>query len=324
MTGPVAQTSGRVRPRWRGMLLAWGPLLLAAGVLLASGQTRAVARALGGAQLAPTLALLGVGMVLPVVHARRWQIMLRAVAADVPLAEVVDMTVTASLVNYAVPGYAGSPVKGALARQFHDVGFGRSLPTLAAEQALDAAALLLGAVVGMALVWPTDGPARAWLASLVDHSGTVLMISALVLALAAGAGLLAARRYAQRFTERVVASGRMLAGDRARRRPVLLLTAAYWGLNLAAVWLGARAVGLTLAPVALLLLANVPLLVGLVSPLPGGLGLREGAMAAIAAVVGVPVPGIVAAAVLHRGVLVLALPLTLAGARLVARRSRWA
>lgn len=320
MTGQVTQAARRSRPRWLSLLLAWGPLAVAIAALLASGQAGAVAGALAGARPAPLLALLVVGLALPVVHARRWQTMLRSVAAEVPLPHAVEMTVTASLVNYAVPGYAGSPVKGVLARQFHDVGFGRSLPTLAAEQVLDAAALALGAGAGLLVAGPS---AIAWFGPAGGPSGTALLAGVVGVGLVAGGALLVARRYAGAFTARVVASGRMLAADRERRAPVLLLTGAYWGLNVAAVWLGAWAVGLTLGPVALLLLANVPLLVGLASPLPGGLGLREGAMAGIAGVIGVPVAGIVAAAVLHRGVLVLALPLVLGGARLARGSQRW-
>ncbi|MBX5443935.1 lysylphosphatidylglycerol synthase transmembrane domain-containing protein, partial [Sphaerobacter sp.] len=297
MSGEATRAAGGPRPRWRSLLLVWGPFAVAVVALLASGQARAVARAIGDARPGPLLVLLGVGVALPVVHARRWQTMLRAVAADVPLPHAVEMTVTASLVNYAVPGYAGSPVKGVLARQLHDVGFGRSLPTLAAEQVLDAAALALGAVVGLALAGPS---ALAWIGALDGPSWPAVLAGGAVALGGVGVAVLIARRYAGRFVERVVASGRMLAADRGRWAPVLVLTATYWGMNVAAVWLGARAVGLTLGPVELLLLANLPLLVGLASPLPGGLGLREGAMAGVAGVIGVPVAAIVAAAVLHR------------------------
>lgn len=320
MSGEATRAAGGSRPRWRSLLLVWGPLTVALLALVASGQAGAVARAIGDARVGPLLALLGVGVALPVVHARRWQTMLRSVAADVPLPHAVEMTVTASLVNYAVPGYAGSPVKGVLARQLHDVGFGRSLPTLAAEQVLDAAALTLGAAAGLALAGPS---ALAWVGELDGPSWPAVLTGGAVALGGVGAAVLVVRRYAARFVERVLASGRMLAADRGRWVPVLLLTVAYWGLNIAAVWLGARAVGLTLGPVALLLLANVPLLVGLASPLPGGLGLREGAMAGIAGVIGVPVAAIVAAAVLHRGVLVAALPLALGGARLARGYGRW-
>jgi|GEM_PF-603245 len=320
MSGEATRAAGGPRPRWRSLLLVWGPLAVAVVALLASGQARAVARAIGDARPGPLLVLLGVGVALPVVHARRWQTMLRAVAADVPLPHAVEMTVTASLVNYAVPGYAGSPVKGVLARQLHDVGFGRSLPTLAAEQVLDAAALALGAVVGLALAGPS---ALAWIGELDGPSWPAVLAGGAVVLGGVGMAVLIARRCAGRFVERVVASGRMLAADRGRWAPVLVLTATYWGMNVAAVWLGARAVGLTLGPVELLLLANLPLLVGLASPLPGGLGLREGAMAGVAGVIGVPVAAIVAAAVLHRGVLVAALPLALGGARLARGYGQW-
>lgn len=322
MTGPVAPVAGvqrRSRRVWA--LLLWAPVLIALGLLVLSGESGAVVRALRTAQPGWVVALLAVGLALPVVHARRWQAMLRAVDADVPLLAAVDMTVTASLLNYAVPGYVGSPAKGLLARQLHGVGFGRSVPTLAAEQGLDALALFAGTLVGMILMGPTG---VGWVREAVDRSLLGAVIVALVALVVVGAmAVVLGRRYARRFVAAVGESARMLAADRDQRLPILLLTFLYWGLGVAAVWAAVQAVGIGLSPVSLLLMGNAPALLGLLAPIPGGVGLREGAMAAIAGAVGVTVSGIVAAAVLQRAVLVAALPLTLAAVRLARRGRAW-
>jgi uncharacterized protein (TIRG00374 family) len=131
------------------------------------------------------------------------------------------------------------------------------------------------------------------------------------------------RDRARRFIEALVASGRMLLDSRQHRAEILLLTGARWVADVAAVWVTAAAVGVPLGVTALLLLTNVPLLLGLLSPLPGGVGLREGVMVAIAGVMNLTITGIVAAAVLHRAALVAALPMLMGVIRLARWSASW-
>ena len=91
----------------------------------------------------------------------------------------------------------------------------------------------------------------------------------------------------------------------------------------ATIWVAAAALGVHLGTTAVLLLTNIPLLLGLVSPFPGGVGLREGAMAAIAGMINLTITGIVAAAVLHRAVMVAALPLLLGIIRVAKWGASW-
>lgn len=308
------------RRRWSLIALVWGPIILVVLAVLASGEASRVGDALGGARLPLVVVLLPIGLALPLVHARRWQLMLKSIGEPVGLQDAIEMTVTASMVNYAIPGYSGSPTKGALVRQLHGVGFRRSIPTLAAEQVLDVFALAFGSVVGVALslAGGTD------LSGLTDRSAAesfgVVLIAAIVI-LSALAMLL--RRYGRGFAEALIETSRLLVRDRDLRWPLTWLTLAYWALNVSAIWVAAEAVGITLHPVALLLISNVPLLLGLLSPLPGGIGVREGAMTMIAGALSISATGILAAAVIQRGMLVLALPVEMGLLRLQRRlRSR--
>ena len=307
-----------VRNRLLAVVLAWGPVIVALAVLIVSGRATAVWQAIVRAHPVPLLLLAAVGLALPVVHAARWRAMLRAVAADLPLVSAVEMTITASLVNYALPGYTGSPAKGLLARQLHGIGFGRSTPTLVVEQVLDALALAMSAVVAMLL---TGGSAVEQLNS-VGLAGIVIALVAVGFVGCAGLAVVVGLRSRSSFIQKVVDSTRLLATDRAQRGTVAALTAIYWALGLVAVWAVTQSVGISLGGTALLWLTSVPVLLGMLSPLPGGLGLREAAMAAIGGVLGLPVGGVVAAAVMQRGVFVVALPVALAGARLARGRSR--
>jgi uncharacterized protein (TIRG00374 family) len=247
--------------------------------------------------------------------------MLRAISQELPLTAAIELTVTSSLINYAVPGYVGSPAKGLLARQTYGIGLGRSVPTLAVEQGLDALALVIGAMVGLILTGPAS---LTWLANSFDHSLALMIVLAMGLGITALllAGHLLCWR-ARSFIEALIASTRMLANNRQHRTAILLLTLARWVADSATIWTAAAALGVHLGATPLLLLSNIPLLLGLVSPFPGGVGLREGAMAAIAGMINLTITGIVAAAVLHRAVMVAALPALLGLIRVLRWSESW-
>jgi uncharacterized membrane protein YbhN (UPF0104 family) len=318
MTGEATPRSGSLRARRLLPLVVWGCIALGILALILSGDIGSMTAALVDADLRLVALLLLVALALPLVHARRWQVMLRSVGHDLSLGAAVDLTISSTMINYAAPGYLWSPAKGMLARQMYGVGLGRSVPTLAAEQVLDALALLLGTAAGLLLAGPTIS---RQIADRVDApSARTLLIVAGVLAFGLIAGIYAALRFGRRFVRSSIDAGRLLAGDRSLRAPVLGLTAARWLLDTLAIWLAAKAVGVSLGLSALILISNLPLLVGVVSPMPGGIGFREGAMAAVASALVIPVAAILAAAILHRAVLILALPLV-AG---LIRVRRWA
>ena len=307
--GARAETTAP-RRRWLLPLVIWGSVLLAVVVLLASGEAPRMRATLARADWWWLLPLSGAALCLPVVHARRWCSLLRAVGDDISLGAALELTVTSTMVSYAAPGYLWSPAKGLLARQFHGISVARSLPTLAAEQGLDVLALLLGSLAGLAAA---GSAASARLSERVaSPSLRVLLASvALLVGLAVPAAWFG-RRYASRFGASTAASARTLARDRSQRGAILLLTAGRWSLDACAVFCAVLAVGVHPAVGQVVLLTSLPLLIGLISPVPGGIGFREGAMAAVAAALGLPAGAVLTAAVLHRAVLLLALPVLLA------------
>lgn len=306
-TGEAASRTESRRARRFLPLVVWVSIALGVVVLLLSGDLRVMTSALVDADLRDVALLLLVALALPVVHARRWQVMLRSVGHEIDLGAAVDLTISSTMINYAAPGYLWSPAKGMLARQMYGVGLGRSVPTLAAEQALDALALLLGTIAGLLLAGSTIS---RQIADRVDApSVATIIVAAGVLALVIIAGVYLALRFGRRFLRSMIEAGSLLAGDRSLRVPVIGLTVVRWLLDTAAIWLAAKAVGVSLGVSALILISNLPLLIGVISPMPGGIGFREGAMAAVASALVIPVAAILAAAILHRAVLILALPL---------------
>lgn len=299
-------------------LVVWGSVALGIVALLLTGEARRMLVAFANADWWLVAPLLIVAMILPVVHARRWQVMLRSVGHDLPLDSAVELTISSTMINYAAPGYLWSPAKGLMARQMFGIGLGRSVPTLAAEQSLDALALMLGTIAGLVLVGSSISR------SLVDRlSGPSVGLAVALLALAV-CGCLALlyllKRFGRQFTGSLLEAGAMLARDGSLRFPVVGLTIARWLLDTAAIWFAAKAFGLTLGFAPLLLISSLPLLIGLISPMPGGIGFREGAMAGVAGVLVLSTSAILAAAILHRAILLAALPLVLG----IIRVRRWA
>ncbi len=155
MTADNAATRRRpVGARRLMPLIVWGSVALGVLVLILTGEMGNMVDAFSTANWWLVAPLLAVGCALPVVHAKRWQIMLRALEHELSLESTIDLTITSTMINYAAPGYLWSPAKGLLARQMYGIGLGRSVPTLAVEQVVDALALLVGTVVGLILAGP--------------------------------------------------------------------------------------------------------------------------------------------------------------------------
>lgn len=291
----------------------WLGLVAALLALWLSGQAGGAWRELRHARLAPLLLVLGCGVALPVVHAGRWRLVLRALGTDISAPLATDLTVSASLVNYASPGYLGAPAKAFLANRAAGAAYARSALSMAFEQGLDFLVLLVLSVVAVGVL----GPDR--LGALVPGGSGWQVVA--VTALAGVVALLGIvlRRRATRVLLRIVEAFRELGG-RVDRPAVAALTLAYWLLQAAVVALLLWALRLPLTSTTVLGLATLPLLVGQVAPLPGGIGAREAATVALSGALDIGVPELLGLAMLQRVLLVAALPLALAAVRLARRR----
>jgi glycosyltransferase 2 family protein len=290
------------------------------GLAALTGHLTDAARILVRADPGIALALVVVGVALPVVHAWRWRFLLLRAGDDLRLAPASEITAMASLLNYAAPGYLGAPAKAVLARQSHGVPISRSAPTLAAEQTLDA--LVLVVVGGLAAVVAGPAVVTAVLGNLTEAT---LIWSAIVVTgvtLIAAAGYIAVQRLRPEFVPALWRAARQVVMDRSNGWRIVAGTGGRWLLDMTAIWLAAYAVGMSFGLIDLLLIGNMSLLVGVLSPLPGGLGAREATMAVLGGVLGFMLPAILAMAVLHRASLALALPLVVVGSRLIAWRRR--
>lgn len=294
--------------------LAWHVAWLLVGVgliglvVVVSGRSASVVDTLRGARPLLVLAALVPAVVAPFAHAWRWQRMLLAVGQPLRLRAAVRATIAATLANYALPGYAWAPLKGMIARQAYGVALVRSVPTLAVEIALDVGALATGA--GLAIMCEPGVRRDLQLAPPTPLGNVILGIVCLVVIL--GLTMRWRRRAVEEWLRSLWSSARRLAGTPSLYPWLAGLTLARWAADFGALWLVTAALELRLDPVALLLVGSVSVLAGILVPVPGGIGVREGGVVVIGTLLGLP-PGLMAgAALLHRVVLLAGLPVAFA------------
>lgn len=289
----------------------WLGLAVALLALWVSGQAGNAWDEVRSARLLPLVLVLACGVVLPVIHARRWQLVMRALGTEIPAPLAADVTVSASLVNYASPGYLGAPAKAFLANRSANAPYPRSLLSMAFEQGLDFLVLLVGSAIALLVL----GPGR--FDDLLPGADRTVQIAVLAAIGVVGIALaVAGRGRIERVVARIVDAFRTLAG-RVDRGAVALLTLLYWLAQAAVVALLLWALRLPLTLTTVLALATIPLLAGQIAPLPGGIGAREAAIVALAGATGIGAASLLGLAVLQRVLLVAALPLSLVSVRAV-------
>lgn len=288
----------------------WLGLVGALVALWLSGQATGAWTQMRAARWLPLMLVLVCGVALPIVHAIRWRLLMRAIDTEIPASLAADVTVSASLVNYAGPGFLGAPAKAFLANRAADAPYSRTILSMAFEQGLDFLVLLAGSAVALLLIG--TGPVEE---ALAGHGRAARI--ALIVALVAVVGLMVVlgRERIRRGIVRVVEAFRTL-GARVDRPAVAWCTAALWLLQASVIAALLWALGMSTTPTAIVSLSTIPLLLGQVVPLPGGIGVREAAIVALAVPLEISSGGLLGLAILQRVLLVVALPVALLAVRL--------
>jgi len=253
-------------PAWR--LLAGIVLLALVLWRLGPAEVLRATRAMSVDVLVPALLL---AMLPPLCHAWRWHRLLETVQQRIPFLDAVRVTVAASTANYLLPAFGWAPAKVVTSRRWLGIGVERSLPTLVIEQALDLGVLAFCAAIGL---WRSGSVPRALVSASFFRERSVLGI--LVLAGVAGAVLVAAlSARVRRFGRGVMTSGQRIVRVAWRDPVVWSTTSGRWGAELLLLALLVHAAQLPFGWGDLLVLLGAPGIVGALSPIPGGLGVRE-------------------------------------------------
>lgn len=215
---------------------------------------------------------LPLGSLLPLCYAWRWQRLLQVSGMSIPFGDALRVTVAASLGNYVLPAFGWVPTKVAVTRQWLGVGLGHSIPTVVLEQAIDLAVVTTFGVTGLL----RSGLLLGGIAEVPD-----LAQRALFLAVVAGMGVSLTltlflwspkRRKAWYWLVQLLSLVWSLRSD----WQVWSATVSRWFVEFLLLLLLAWSNRLQLGFAHVLIFLGVPGLIGLVAPVPGGLGVREG------------------------------------------------
>lgn len=208
----------------------------------------------------------------------RWYYLLLPIKKDVSYKTLLRVNVNALAANYSIPGKMGVPVKAVLLKQSERIDYGQSFPSIFGELFIEhsaefvlavAAALIGGHVLKLMNIFN----------QLIHHQSVVTNIlvffGAIVFLIFAWL-LFRKKLRALRFFDQLISSFRIIG----RKPKYILICYAITLLNLVALnfaflmvfkSFGYSQIGLTFVIFA----AMVTNFVSILSPLPGGLGMRE-------------------------------------------------
>ena len=244
----------------------------------------------------------------------RWHALVlvaRGTSAVFPAAEAF---LTSVVVNYAAPVGLAVPARAALTKRALGLTATETGAIAVWEVAVDV--LVLG-LIGAG--WVIGGAAaRSAVADLAADARWGLLLGGMVAVAGVVAVVVVARRRPD-LRRRLGRAGTGLTGG-PRRRPgaaalAIGITVAYWLIQGVVLGLLLDALGVAAGLGLVLGLIGLPVLVGMLSPIPGGAGVREALMVAVARAEGADTAAVLVAAVTYRVALFAAVPILYAGAR---------
>jgi len=238
----------------------------------------------------------------------RWNLLVMMVSGTTRHLKAAEAFITSVAVNYAAPLSLALPSRAYLTKRALGLGTAETASITFWEVASDLAVLAVGTLIWIAVGgWRGQG---VGVDNRIIGSGVVLMIGGLL------AAYIAIKRVARLGS--IVHKLRGHATDALKhptRRPrqtimALAVTVIYWVVQGGVIYLLLKALDGTSPPISLVLgLTTLPILVGMLSPVPGGAGVREALMIAVASVHGANEANVLLAGVTYRIALFAAIPI---------------
>jgi len=241
----------------------------------------------------------------------RWHTLVRMAGGGPHWTSSAEVFLTSVIVNYAAPIGLAVPTRAALTIRDLELSPSQSGAVIGWEAALDVVALSV-----ISAAWLILGGSELVQTKTVD--GQVLAVLAIVGAIGAVVIRVASRSTAIRSRIAPFA-GRMLSSP--AEHPILALvaialTGGFWATQVGIMAVLLALFGVSVSLQLVLGIMGVPVLVGMLSPVPGGAGVREALMAAAARLEGTAAGPVVLAAVAYRLALFLVTPLVWGAVRL--------
>lgn len=237
----------------------------------------------------------------------RWNVLVTMVSGSTRHLRASEAFITSVAVNYAAPLSLALPSRAYLTKRALGLGTADTASITFWEVATDLAVLAVGTSI-----WILVG---GWRGQGVDVDGRVVGLGAL-LALGGLLAIVIAIKRAARLRSLVLKMRTHFseALKHPARRPrqtfvALLVTVVYWVVQGGVIYLLMLALEGSSPSLSLILgLTTLPILIGMLSPVPGGAGVREALMIAVASVHGANEANVLLAGVTYRIALFAAIP----------------
>lgn len=224
------------------------------------------------------LIILGITILANVGRSWRWYYLLMPVKEKVSFWNVLRVNVNAIAVNASTPGKAGVPVKSYLLKKLENIDYSRSLPSILGEMVIEYSAQLLLLICSVFIGGHLAKLYEATKAitqnqSLMTNIG--LFAGAIVLVIAAIYFLrkkINFPNFLEKFSQAVSETGkRWDCWVYSSVISIVNLVIDFAGFWLMVRTLGHPEIGLTF----IIFTGGITNIIGLISPLPGGIGVRE-------------------------------------------------
>lgn len=285
-----------------------GSITLAITVLWVQGSLREAILAIAGADVGILAIAAPVYIGSLALLCYRWHVLVIMAQGRSDLPKASEAFLTSVVINYAAPIGLAVPSRAALTKRALGLGAEATGTIAIWEIGMDVIVLGSGTVLWLFLAEGSLGAVRAELSDSIRLYAVV----AAVLIVAGSVGLIWLLKSSPRRTRFVPAIQRMLLAPQARPGTAMLAlatTTAYWIIQGIVLSLLLRSLSVDHSFEFVLGLTSLPILVGMLSPIPGGAVVREALMYVVARLADVPGDPVVAAAVVYRFALFAAIPI---------------
>jgi uncharacterized membrane protein YbhN (UPF0104 family) len=285
-----------------------GGAILAALLLWWQGGFGEILRAIGRADLQPLLIAAPIYVASLWLLCLRWHLLVKMAQGWSDLPKASEAFLTSVVINYAAPIGLAVPSRAALTKRALGLDHGATGSIALWEIGADVLVLGAGSVLWLLLAEGSTSAVGNEISNSADQYATWGGIGIAIVAVAL-VWLLRGPEQRRRF----VRLGKRILFAPAHR-PVdaalsLGVTLVYWVTQGVVLALLVHAMHVDVDPVLILGLTSMPILVGMLSPIPGGAVVREALMYAVARLAGAPAGEILAAAVIYRIALFGAIPI---------------
>ncbi|MGC4190444.1 MAG: lysylphosphatidylglycerol synthase transmembrane domain-containing protein [Thermomicrobiales bacterium] len=289
-------------------LIFAGSIALAVIVLWWQGQIQDLGRVLGDAAWTPILIAIPIYLFSLALLCYRWHVLVVMAhgSSDIPRAS--EAFLTSVVINYAAPVGLAVPSRAALTKRALGLDASATGTIAIWEIGLDVIVLGLGTLLWLILA---PGSFEAVGDELGDSASKYALAGVALVILILGGLVVMLRK--QSWRERIIRMATRIVLAPKERPSVAALgfgvSAVYWILQGVVLALLLHALGVEITFTLVLGITSLPILIGMLSPIPGGAVVREALMYVVARLAGVSGAEVVAAALLYRFALFGAIPI---------------